>query len=352
MALAVKLVLIVFFFVASAIISGSEVAYFSRKSPSRLAQVKAFGLLATILLLNNVSNSYLSSLVADVLPASDLFVALGLSVAITVFSELLPKRLAMSHPHLFVKITEFIYEPLATVLSILKIRVEADTTKITTYAVMEAVVDAIQNSEMTPEERLNIAKILYAIHAKGYTLLYPISESPILRFEMSVREALELLERENYDRDWVPVYHIDPNFITHMVHVETLRKASPDEPIMDLPMDQARYFPLLGSFTRILNIVEDVGHLVLIDEYGNSRGFSYRKDVELWMLSAGDVLPMRTSLLELYIITGRELGPINWDLADLFQFFLGRSAEDGDSIIVQDVKLTVVRDIFVKVEIL
>ncbi len=348
--LALKVALILLFFGMSALVSGSEVAYFSRKSPSDLGRTKAFGLLATILLLNNMANSYLSSLVADVVPASDLVVGVLLSLAVAVLAEFVPKRIALTHPQLFVRATEFLYRPLSYLFSVLKVRVEADTTKLTTYAIMEAVVDAVRNSDMTDEERLQIAKVLYAIHGKGFAVLYPLSESPLLRFEMSVREALNLLEREGYDRDWVPVYHVDPNEVTHMVSVRTLQESPPDEPIMDLPKERAIYFPIIGSFVRILNIVENRGHVVLVDEFGNVRGFSYRKDLELWLLSSGNELPIRTSLLEVYIMTGKELGPINWDLADLFHRKLGRAAEDGDEITIEGLRLRVVGDIFVRIE--
>ena len=347
---ALKLILIVLFFGMSALISGSEVAYFSRKSPSNLGEVKAFGLLATILLLNNIANSYLSSLMADVVPASDVVVGLLLSMAVAVFAEFLPKRLALTYPHIFVRATEFLYRPLATLFSFLKIRVSADTTRLTTYAVMEAVVDAIQNSDMREDERLYIARMLYAIHGKGYAILYPISESPLLKFEMSVKEAIDLIENMGYDREWVPVYYVDPNEITHMLHVETLKNAPRDEPVMDLPMDRAVYFPIIGNFVRILGRVENTGHIVLVDEFGNVKGFSYKEDVEIWILSAGDTVTIRTPLLEIYIITGREVGPINWDLADLFQHELGRAAKEGDSIVVDGLRFTVIDDIFVRIE--
>ena len=345
-----KVILVLLFFGLSAVVSGSEVAYFSRKSPSDLGRTKAFGLLATILLLNNLSNSYLSSIVADVVPASDLVVGILLSLTVTVFAEFVPKRIALTHPRPFVKATEFIYRPLSYLFSVLKVKVEADTTKLTTYAVMEAVVDAVRNSDMTDEERLQIAKVLYAIHGRGFAVLYPLSESPLIKFEMSVGEALKVLEEEGYDRDWVPVYHVEPNEVTHMVSLQTLLNSPPDEPIMDVPKERAIYFPIIGSFARILQIVEDRGHVVLVDEFGNVRGFSYRKDVEVWILSSGSVLPIRTSLLEVYIITGKELGPINWDLADLFQHEIGRPAEDGDSVVVDGLRLTVVRDMYVRID--
>jgi len=350
----------VLLFVVSALVSGSEVAYFSRKSPSDLARVKAFGLLATILVLNNLANSYLSSIVADVIPASDVVVAIALSLAITVFAEFIPKRIALSHPWIFVRFTEGVYRPLATLFSLFKLHVEADSTRLSTPTVMEAVVDAVRNSELTPDERLYIGKMLYAIHGKGYVLLYPLSESPLLRFEMSVKEALRILEEENYDRDWVPVYYISPEENIHMVSVKKLRESDPNAALIDVGLEKPIYYPLLGSFVKLLKIVEEKGYVVLVDEYGNVRGFAYRKDVEIWLLSAGDVLPVRTSLLEIYIMVGRELGPLHWDIADLFQYYRNRLVAKGKldptdtlrSIVVKGVKLTMINDMYVKVEVL
>ncbi len=347
-----KLILVVLLFSLSALISGSEVAYFNRRSPSELAYTKAFGLLATILVLNNLVNAYLSAIISNLFPASDLLAALLLSVAIALFSEIIPKRLALTHPGVFVRFTEFVYRPLSDLFSLVRIRLEADVAKISVYTVMEAIVDTLRNSELTEDEKLLWAKILYAIHGKGYAVMYPLSNVPILRFEMSAGEAKRLLRDMGYDRDWVPVLYLSHENPFGMVRLMDVMEAPDELPLMDLRVHPAIYFPVIGSFAKLLNTLEEKGYTVLVDEFGSPIGFSYRKDVEIWLLSFGNVVPLRTSLLEIYLMSGRELGPIHWDVAELFFRQNGKKAKKGDSIVLQGVRLEVVDDFHVKVEVL
>ncbi|MFZ8833572.1 MAG: CNNM domain-containing protein, partial [Candidatus Caldipriscus sp.] len=91
----------------SGLISGSEIAYFSRYSPSNLAYKRTFALLLTILILNNLVNSLLSAFSSKAFPISGIILSLILTAIISLFGELLPKRFALSYPEPFIILTSW-----------------------------------------------------------------------------------------------------------------------------------------------------------------------------------------------------------------------------------------------------
>lgn len=334
--ISVKIIAALLLLLASFIISGSEVAYFSRRSPSDLAYRKTFGLLMNILIFNNFANSFLASLVSDIFPYSSVIVSFLLALIITFIGEVIPKRLALTYPRIFVILTSWIYEITATAFSWLKINIYKDTPSLSKYALMDSLADMLYYSDMSEDERIILAKLIYATHARGYAFMIPLSRMRILRADIPISE----IKSEIYDEkcELLPVYFFSMDEIIGFVKKEDILKYD-DIIVMDLPMKKPTFLPILTNIAFLLYEIEDKHIVCLVDEYGTLRGFACKESVESWILHSDDRLPLNVSLMEIFLLTGKELGPMHWDLADLFQYKLGRSVKDGDVIKVDGIKL-------------
>jgi len=168
--------------------------------------------------------------------------------------------------------------------------------------------------------------------------MVPLSSAVVLRAETPVAEAREAVE--DYDYDYVPVYFFKVDEIIGFVKVEDIRRGEGDIAVMDLPMKKVVFVPIMARLQYILHKIEENEVVGLVDEFGTIRGFACKKSVEKWILHGGNILPLNVSLMEVFLLTGEEIGPMDWDLADLFQHILSRPAKDGDSIEVGKLKLT------------
>ena len=321
----------------SGLISGSEIAYFSRYSPSNLAYTRTFSLLLTILILNNTVNSTLSAFSSKAFPMSSFLLSLILTFIIFVFGELLPKRLALSHPRPFILLTSWMYEILTTVFSVFQIRGFGKSLKITRFRVIDALSDVLYHSKIPKEEKLILGKLIHGLNARGYSVMVPLSSAVVLRAETPVSEAKGMVE--NYDYDYVPVYFFKADEVIGFVKVEDIKSGDDDLPVMDLPMKKVEFVPIMARLPYILSKIEEEGVVGLVDEFGTIRGFACKKSLERWILHGDEVLPLNASLLEVFLLTGEEIGPMDWDLADLFQHVLLRPARDGDCIELGKLKL-------------
>ncbi len=316
----------------SGLISGSEIAYFSNYSPSNLAYRRTFSLLLTILLLNNLVNSLLSVLFSEVLPISGILTSLILTVIISLFGELIPKRLALSKPKVFISLTSWLYEILTIPLSVFRISGLGERLKTTKVRVIGALSNVLYYSKIPKDEKIILAKIIHGLHARGYSVMIPLSSAVVLRAETPVSEAREMIK--DYDYDYVPIYFFKADEVIGFVKVEDIVNGEEEVPVMDLPMKRVEFVPIMAKLPYILHKIEENGVVGLVDEFGTMRGFACKKSLERWILHGVEVLPLNTSLMEVFLLTGEEIGPMDWDLADLFQHVLSRPAEDGDKISV------------------
>ncbi len=333
----IKIVAALLLLLASFVISGSEVAYFSRLSPSNLAYRKTFGLLMNILIFNNLSNSFLAGLVSDIFPYSSIIVSFFLALIITFMGEIVPKRLALTYPRIFVILTSWIYEITATAFSWLKINIYKDTPRLSKYALMDSLADMLYYSDMSEDERIILAKLIYATHARGYAFMIPLSRMTMFKAESPISE----IKPKIYDEkcELLPVYFFSKDEIIGFVKKEDILKYDDDLIVMDLPLKKPTFLPILTRISVLLYEIEDKNIVCLVDEYGTLRGFACKESIEAWILHSDDRLPLNVSLMEIFLLTGKELGPMHWDLADLFQYKLGRSAKDGDVIKANGIKL-------------
>jgi putative hemolysin len=322
----------------SGLISGSEIAYFSRYSPSNLAYKRTFALLLTILILNNLINSLLSAFSSKAFPISGIILSLILTAIISLFGELLPKRFALSYPKPFIILTSWFYEIITVPFSIFRIKGFGERLKTTKVKFIDALSEILYYSRIPKEEKLILAKLIHGLNARGYSVMVPLSSTVVLRAETPVVEAREAVE--DYDYDYVPVYFFKVDEIIGFVKVEDIRRGEGDIPVMDLPMKKVVFVPIMARLQYILHKIEENEVVGLVDEFGTIRGFACKKSVEKWILHGGNILPLNVSLMEVFLLTGEEIGPMDWDLADLFQHILSRPAKDGDSIEVGKLKLT------------
>ena len=325
-----NLIIFIVLLALSGLISGSEIAHFSRYSPSNLAYTRTFALLLTILLLKNVVNSLLSAFSSEVFPISGFLLSLFLTAIISLFGELLPKRLALSHPKPFILLTSWLYEILTLPLSIFRIKSFGERLKITKVKAIDALSDILYHSKIPDEEKIILARLIHSLNARGYSLMVPLSSSVVLSAETPVSEARKMIE--NYPYDYVPVYFFKVDELIGFVKVEDIKNSDENIPVMDLPMRKVEFVPIMARLPYILHKIEENGAIGLVDEFGTIRGFACKKSLEKWILHGGDVLPLNASLMEVFLLTGEEVGPVDWDLADLFQHILSRPAKDGDEI--------------------
>ncbi len=333
----VKVILLIVFLASSFIISGSEIAYFSAHSPSNLAYRRTFGLLITILILNNISNSFISGLTSEIIPLSGIVVSLISTVVITLIGELIPKRLALTYPKPFILLTSWIYEILTLPLFWVNLRFHGATVRITKHALIDSFADILYHSEISKDERILLAKTIYAIHSRGYAVMIPLSGITLLKAETPVSIAKE--ELEGYPYEFVPVYFFTSDEIIGFVKVEDILNSTEDIPVIDLPLKKPTFVPIMARFPIILNEIEKEGIIGLVDEYGTLRGFACKRSVENWIIHDDNRLPLNISLMEVFLLTGKEIGPMDWDIADLFQYSLGRPVQEGDSLDIEGIRL-------------
>ncbi|MEO0139583.1 MAG: CNNM domain-containing protein [candidate division WOR-3 bacterium] len=333
----VKVVLLIVFLALSFIISGSEVAYFSGHSPSNLAYRRTFGLLITILVLNNISNSFISGLTSEIIPISGVVISLILTVVITLIGELLPKRLALTYPKPFISLTHWMYDILTLPFYWVKLRFHRATVRITKHVLIDSFADILYHSEISKDERILLAKTIYAIHSRGYAVMIPLSGITMLKAETPVSVARE--ELEGYPYEFVPIYFFTSDEIMGFVKFEDILSFPEDIPVMDLPLKKPKFVPIMVRFPIILDEIEKEGIIGLVDEYGTLRGFACKKSVENWLIHDDNRLPLNISLMEVFLLTGKEIGPMDWDIADLFQYSLGRPVQEGDSLDVEGIRL-------------
>lgn len=308
-------VVLLLLLISSALISGSEVAFFSLSPIQQLAidesdnsndkliqslMVNPKKLLATILIANNFINIaivVLSTFLIDLIPGLDhysgyavfLIQVVGITFFILLFGEVLPKVYATNHP---LKLTRFMAAPMLliermfTPFSYLLIRstsfIDNKIRKNQESLSIEELEDALELTEDTlqKEER----KILKSIVKFGNTDVKQImtarTQAKAFAEDMDFVELLNKISDIGYSR--IPVYNESFDDVVGILYLKDLlpfidRKNFEWKKILRKPFfvpENKKIDDLLKEFQR-----KKVHLAIVVDEYGGTSGIVTLEDI-------------------------------------------------------------------------
>lgn len=304
--LAITLVLLLI----SALVSGSEVAFFSL-SPSEQQQMRSSGdardeaimnlradvdsLLATILVTNNLVNIcivILTSNIMDSLFVFERFEFLFKTVLVTflllLFGEILPKVFSQENPRWFarmviypVKFFSFVTYPLAYVL----VRTGGRLSRIASRSAeisMEELADAVDLTHTaSPQEHQMLSGIVNFVNTEVGEIMRPRIDITALDIKSSYEQVKHTIIESGYSR--IPVYDEDLDNIKGALYVKDLLPyiSHGDEFGWQQLLRKIYFVPKHKKIDDLLrDFQENKIHVaIVVDEYGATQGLISLEDI-------------------------------------------------------------------------
>lgn len=294
----------------SALVSGSEVAFFSL-SPSEQQQMRSSGdardeaimnlradvdsLLATILVTNNLVNIcivILTSNIMDSLFVFERFEFLFKTVLVTflllLFGEILPKVFSQENPRWFarmviypVKFFSFVTYPLAYVL----VRTGGRLSRIASRSAeisMEELADAVDLTHTaSPQEHQMLSGIVNFVNTEVGEIMRPRIDITALDIKSSYEQVKHTIIESGYSR--IPVYDEDLDNIKGALYVKDLLPyiSHGDEFGWQQLLRKIYFVPKHKKIDDLLrDFQENKIHVaIVVDEYGATQGLISLEDI-------------------------------------------------------------------------
>ncbi len=320
----VSLVLVVFLLMCSALVSGSEVAYFSlthndteelkkenggTPSSSRILNLlnSPAYLLATILIANNLiniaiivfSNLVLNSFENLYPPDFKDYFKFGINtIAVTfllvLFGEVSPKVYAkanslalsrfMSRPLLFLR---KLFYPLSSILvkssTFLEKRLSKRISNQLSAQEIDHAIDLTVKNEQGSDQEVNILKrIIKFNNISVKQIMRSRVDTKAIDFQLEFKEVIKLVKDWGYSR--VPVYDSDFDSVTGILHIKDLLPHINENKNFEwqgIINPNVMYVPESKKINELLSEFQDSRqHMaIVVDEYGGSSGIITLEDV-------------------------------------------------------------------------
>ena len=305
----------------SAFFSGSETAltaasrarmYALRKSGSkRAATVEQLisnkeKLLGGLLLGNNLVNILASSLATSVLIAvfgdsGVVYATLGMTLAVVIFAEVLPKTWAINHPDgfalavapvvkpivsVFAPITFAVQAVVRAVLRFIGARADSETSGITGVEEIRGTVDLLHSEgEVVKGDRDMLGGILDLKELEVSDVMVHRTRMVTLNIEQPVGELIKAVLESPYTR--LPLYRGEPDEIVGTIHAKDvlreLHRANGDMGKVDIKkiLTKPWFVPDTTPLSAQLNaFLRAKAHFALVvDEYGEVEGLITLEDI-------------------------------------------------------------------------
>ena len=294
----------------SALVSGSEVAFFSL-SPSVQQQMRTSGdardeqilalrsdvdsLLATILVTNNLVNICIVILTSNVMDSMFLFTRfefLFKTVLVTflllLFGEILPKVFSQENPHAFarmvvypVRFFKFVTYPLSYVL----VRTGGRLSRIASRGAeisMEELADAVDLAHTSsPQEHQMLSGIVNFVNTEVEEIMRPRIDLTALDIKSSYEQVKRTIIESGYSR--IPIYDEDLDNIKGALYVKDLLPhiGCGDEFCWQQLLRKIYFVPKHKKIDDLLrDFQENKIHVaIVVDEYGATQGLVSLEDI-------------------------------------------------------------------------
>ncbi|MBR4995140.1 MAG: gliding motility-associated protein GldE [Alistipes sp.] len=298
--------------VISALVSGSEVAFFSL-SPQQLQQMRDSGnmrekaiisllgdvdsLLATILVANNLVNIgivILSSNIMDALFEFHRFEFLFKTVLVTflllLFGEILPKVLSQGNPRQFaqlvvypIKILKWVCKPMSYVLVRTGGRISRLATRNAEISIEELAdaMDLARGSAQSEEEHQMLSGIVNFVNTEVEEIMRPRIDITALDIKSTFEQVKAVIIESGYSR--IPVYDEDLDDIKGALYVKDLLPyiACGNEFGWQQLLRKIYFVPKHKKIDDLLrDFQENKIHVaIVVDEYGATQGLVSLEDI-------------------------------------------------------------------------
>ena len=294
----------------SALVSGSEVAFFSL-TPSDQQQMRSSGdkrdeailalrsdvdaLLATILVTNNLVNICIVILTSNVMDSlfvfarfEFLFKTVLVTFLLLLFGEILPKVFSQQNPRAFarmvvypIKFFGFVTYPLAYVL----VRTGGRLSRMASRSAeisMEELADAVDLTRTaSPQEHQMLSGIVNIVNTEVEEIMRPRVELPALDIKSSYEQVKRTIIESGYSR--IPVYDEDLDNIKGALYVKDLLPhiACGDEFGWQQLLRKIYFVPKHKKIDDLLrDFQENKIHVaIVVDEYGATQGLVSLEDI-------------------------------------------------------------------------
>ncbi len=307
-----SLVIIVALLAVSALVSGSETAYFSlspaqleelrgRNTPSSRGALRLLGmqdyLLATILILNNLVNICIVVMSNNLLDGLVIFHSTGWEFAVKtilvtflllLFGEIMPKVFANYNPVRFASIMALPLlsaKTLLTPLSYILVRYSSGITgrhgRKADISVDE-LSDALEMTEATDtDERQMLSGIVQLANSEIRDVMHPRVDIAALNVEAGYEEVKHLIISSGYSR--IPVYRETIDNIVGVLYVKDLipHISKPDDFAWSELLRPACFTPEHNKLGDMLEEFRSrkVHVAIVVDEYGSTVGLVTLEDI-------------------------------------------------------------------------
>lgn len=309
---AMLLVVTVLLLMVSALVSGSEAAFFSfgsreledmgeSKEPGDKAILSLLDnvdlLLATILVVNNLVNICIAILSANMI---DMMVDFGDATAVEfitkmvvvtfvllLFGEIAPKVLAQTSPHAFATISarpllllRSIFKPLSTILMFAGTRLGSRASHHSEIS-FDELADAVDLAESaTKEERVMLSGILNFVNTDVQGIMRSRVDITAIALTASYDKVKELINESGYSR--IPVYDDNLDNIRGVLFVKDLIPYINKEDYGWQQFIRKPYF--VPAHKKINVLLEEFqaskSHMaIVVDEYGSTMGLVSLEDI-------------------------------------------------------------------------
>lgn len=293
----------------SALVSGSETAFFSlthadvrhlrnRESSTSGAILRLLGnvdlLLATILVVNNLVNIcivVLSSRIIDALFVFHRFEFLFKTVIVTflllLFGEILPKVFAQTVPLRFaafaarpLMVLQWFFWPLSFVLVRTSSRISAKAARHREISI-DDLADAVDMTQNSPEEHEMLSGIVNFVNTTVSEIMRPRVDVTALEWTASYDEVKRTIIRSGFSR--IPVYEGDMDHIRGTLFIKDLLPYIDRDDSFDWQqLVRKPYF--VPEHKKINDLLEDfqsnkVHMAIAVDEYGSTLGLVSLEDI-------------------------------------------------------------------------
>ena len=294
----------------SALVSGSEVAFFSL-TPSDQQQMRSSGdkrdeailalrsdvdaLLATILVANNLVNICIVILTSNVMDSlfvfarfEFLFKTVLVTFLLLLFGEILPKVFSQQNPRAFarmvvypIKFFGFVTYPLAYVL----VRTGGRLSRMASRSAeisMEELADAVDLTRTaSPQEHQMLSGIVNFVNTEVEEIMRPRVDLTALDIKSSYEQVKRTIIESGYSR--IPVYDEDLDNIKGALYVKDLLPhiACGDEFGWQLLLRKIYFVPKHKMIDELLRDFQENKILVaiVVDEYGATQGLVSLEDI-------------------------------------------------------------------------
>ena len=294
----------------SALVSGSEVAFFSL-TPSDQQQMRSSGdkrdeailalrsdvdaLLATILVANNLVNICIVILTSNVMDSlfvfarfEFLFKTVLVTFLLLLFGEILPKVFSQQNPRAFarmvvypIKFFGFVTYPLAYVL----VRTGGRLSRIASRSAeisMEELADAVDLTRTaSPQEHQMLSGIVNFVNTEVEEIMRPRVDLTALDIKSSYEQVKRTIIESGYSR--IPVYDEDLDNIKGALYVKDLLPhiACGDEFGRQQLLRKINFVPKHKKIDDLLrDFQENKIHVaIVVDEYGATQGLVSLEDI-------------------------------------------------------------------------